>query len=116
MHYYGFDAHVSARALNAQGYFSAIGNQNFLEHDLTGLGIPLPATLADHHQGFAVLDRLTVLDHDRLDHTVLVGFDLVHQLHRLDDADGLSRFDRISNLDEWFCAGGTRSVKRANHR
>src|SRR5256885_16290501 len=71
--------------------------------------------LADHHQGFAVLDRLTVLDHDRLDHAVLVGFDLVHQLHRFDDADGLSRFDRISDLDEGLRAGGTRAVESANH-
>src|SRR2546429_300607 len=77
---------------------------------------PIPVTLADHHQGFAVLDGLTVLDHDRLDHAVLVGLDLVHQLHRFDDADGLSRLDRISDLDEGFCAGGTRAVESANHR
>src|SRR6266513_3974255 len=76
----------------------------------------IPTVLADHHQGFAVFDRLTVLDHDRLDHAVLVGLDFVHQLHRLDDADGLSRLDRISDLDERLCAGGTRPVESANHR
>jgi hypothetical protein len=36
MHYHGLDAHVTARALDAQGDLSAIGNQNFLEHDLMG--------------------------------------------------------------------------------
>src|SRR6266851_9670868 len=76
----------------------------------------IPATLADHHQGFAVLDRLTVLDHDRLDYAILVGLDFVHQLHRLDDADGLSRLDRISYLDERLRAGGTRAVESADHR
>jgi len=33
MNYHGFDAHVTARALNAQGDLSAIGDQNFLEHE-----------------------------------------------------------------------------------
>src|SRR5712691_3652663 len=36
MHYHGLDAHVTAGALNAQGDLSAIGDQNFLEHDLMG--------------------------------------------------------------------------------
>ena len=36
MNYHGLDAHVTARALDAQGDLSAIGNQNFLEHDLMG--------------------------------------------------------------------------------
>src|SRR5437773_11819956 len=77
--------------------------------------LPIPATLADHHQGFAVLDRLTVLDHDRLDHAILVRLDFVHQLHRLDDADGLSRLDRISDLDEGLCARGPGPVESADH-
>jgi len=43
MNYHGLDAHITARALNAQGDLSAIGDQNFLEHDLTGaLGFPCP--------------------------------------------------------------------------
>src|SRR5436309_803614 len=79
------------------------------------ISLQIPVTLADHHQGFAVLDGLTVLDHDRLDHAVLVGLDLVHQLHRFDDADGLSRLDRISDLDEGLCAGRTRAVEGADH-
>src|SRR5262245_50336551 len=41
---------------------------------------------AEDEQRLAVLHRLAVLDQDRLDHTVAVGFDLVEQLHGLDDA------------------------------
>src|SRR5882762_7946956 len=36
MHYHGLDAHVAARALNAQGDLSAVSDQDFLEHDLMG--------------------------------------------------------------------------------
>src|SRR5256885_17145381 len=76
---------------------------------------PIPVTLADHHQGFAVLDGLTVLDHDRLDHAVLVGLDLVHQLHPFDDAEGRSLLDRLSDLHDGLWAGGARPAARPTH-
>src|SRR2546430_12266776 len=47
---------------------------------------PAPFGSADDHQWLPVLDRLAVLDKDCLYHTGLIGFDLVHELHRLDDA------------------------------
>src|SRR5438477_10898779 len=77
---------------------------------------PIPVTLADHHQGFAVLDGLTVLDHEPLDHAVLVGLHLVHQLHRFAHADGLSLLDRISDLAGGFRPAWTRAVESANTR
>jgi hypothetical protein len=36
MHDHGLDTHVTAGALDAQGDLSAVGNQNFLEHDFDG--------------------------------------------------------------------------------
>src|SRR6476619_2966081 len=41
---------------------------------------------ADHEQRLPELHRLAVLDQDRLDGPARVGLDLVHELHRLDDA------------------------------
>src|SRR5262245_54033772 len=47
-------------------------------------------TSAQDEQRLAVFDRLTVLDQDRLHRSGRIGVDLVHQLHRLDDADHLA--------------------------
>src|SRR3954470_9035901 len=41
----------------------------------------------DDEQRLAVLDRLAVLHQDCLDHARGIGLDLVHQLHRFDNAD-----------------------------
>src|SRR3990172_6292071 len=73
-------------------------------------------TSADEEKRLTVFDRLAVFDQDRLDHARGVGLDLVHQFHRLDDADGLTLFDRLSDLDERI--GGWRggAVKRAHDR
>src|SRR5512145_446392 len=54
----------------------------------------------DDEQRLAVFHRLPVLRQDRLDDAVLVGLDLVHELHRLDDADGLAGLDGVADLDE----------------
>src|SRR5215831_562072 len=74
------------------------------------------ATLRDHHQRLAVLDRLGVLDHDRLDDPVLVGFDFVHELHGLDHADRLAHLDRVAYLHKGLRARGAGTVEGANHR
>src|SRR6267142_3446807 len=62
--------------------------------------------LFDDEQRLAELDRIAVLGHDRGDAAGLVGFDLVHHLHRLDDAQHLAFLDFIANLDEGLRAGG----------
>src|SRR5580693_562611 len=46
--------------------------------------------LFDDEQRLAELDRITVTGHDRGDATGAVGFDLVHHLHRFDDAQHLA--------------------------
>ncbi len=67
-------------------------------------------------QRLAVLDRLRVFDQHFANHAVNVGADLVHQLHRLDDANCLPDGDLLAFFDEWFGTGGRRAVKRADHR
>src|SRR5436190_10403612 len=52
------------------------------------------------HQHLLELHRVAVLDQDLGDLSALGGGDLVHQLHRLDDADRLARLDHVADLDE----------------
>src|SRR5580700_941172 len=62
--------------------------------------------LFDDEQRLAELDRIAVLRHDRGDAAGLVGLDLVHHLHRLDDAQHLADLDFIADLDKRLRAGG----------
>ena len=45
-----------------------------------------------------------------------VGLDLVHDLHRLDDADRVADLDRAADLDERLGARAGRAVEGADHR
>src|SRR5688572_30571773 len=47
--------------------------------------------LFDHEQRLAELDRVAVLDQHGHDLAGLVGLDLVHHLHRFDDAEHVAR-------------------------
>ena len=53
----------------------------------------MAAALFDDEQRLAELDRLAVLDQDLADRAGMAGFDLVHDLHRLDDAHRLVFLD-----------------------
>src|SRR3982750_2086673 len=57
-------------------------------------------TLLDHEERLPVFHRLPVLDQDRLDGSRDIGLDLVQQLHRFDDAQGLALGDGLTDLDE----------------
>src|SRR3954466_5277483 len=48
------------------------------------------------HQHLLELDRVAVVDGELGDLAALGGGDLVHHLHRLDDADGLAGVDRVT--------------------
>src|SRR5579862_905534 len=72
--------------------------------------------LADDEQGLAVLDRLAVLDQDRLDHARGVALDLVHELHRLDDAARFAFLDRGAYVDEGRRIRRGRAIEGAHHR
>src|SRR5471032_54756 len=63
-----------------------------------------------------VLDRVRVADVDLVHETHHLGLDLVHQLHRLEDAERLPRCDGVALLDERCRAGCGRAVEGADHR
>src|SRR5690606_29820718 len=56
--------------------------------------------LLDHEQRLAVLHGLPVLNKDLGHGAALVGLDLVEDLHRFDDADGVAFLDRVADFDE----------------
>src|SRR5260221_13226709 len=72
--------------------------------------------LLDQEERLSVLHGLAVLDQDRLHGPRLVAFDLVQELHRLDDAQGLPLGDRLADLDEGWSAGGGRAIEGSHHR
>jgi hypothetical protein len=61
-------------------------------------------------------NRRGVLDMDRTDDSVDVRFHLVHELHRLENAECLARANRLSFLDERRRARLRRAVERPDHR
>src|SRR5258707_15718075 len=67
-------------------------------------------------QHLSELDRLPVVDVDRAHDGLESGLDLVHQLHRLEDAERLSRCDDVPDLDEGRRARLGGPVERADHR
>src|SRR3954468_968190 len=70
----------------------------------------------DDEERLAELDRLAVLAQDLPDRAGCVRLDLVHDLHRLDDADRLADPDGAADLDEGVGARAGRAVERADHR
>src|SRR5262245_57593129 len=62
---------------------------------------PMPAAARserlDQEQLLSVLHGLGVLDQDADDAALGLGFDLVHQLHRFDDADRLPHLDHVAD-------------------
>src|SRR5260221_4361367 len=62
------------------------------------------------------LHGLRVLHSDFADHTVQLRFDLVHDLHRLDDADHLARRDPAADFDVRLGPGLGRGIERPHHR
>src|SRR5438067_13682123 len=72
--------------------------------------------LFEDEQWLAEFDRVAALRHDRSDAPGPVGFDLVHHLHRLDDAQHLPDLDLIADLDEGLGSRGGRGVEGPNDR
>ena len=96
MHGDGLDAHFTTGTLYAQGNFATIGYDDFFEHVGRARLDVLP--LIDDEQSLSILDGFAVLHANRLNHSGYVGFDLVHHLHRLDDAQGVAFTDTIPHL------------------
>src|SRR4051794_37149474 len=70
----------------------------------------------DREQALAVLHGLPVLDVGLYELPVAVGGDLVHEFHRLDDAEDLSLPDRLPDVHEGLGARLRRSVERTDNR
>src|SRR3954447_6837215 len=64
-------------------------------------------------QDVAELDRVGVLLVDRAHDAAVLALHLVHQLHRLEDAERLTRHDRVADLDERRRAGRGGAVEGA---
>src|SRR5436190_8235350 len=65
-------------------------------------------------QPFSVLNRLSALDIDVDDFAVVLGIDLVHQLHGFDDAEHLALLHLAADLDERSRARFRRLIERAD--
>src|ERR1043165_4208205 len=70
-------------------------------------------TLFDDEQGLAEFHRVAVGGHDRGDLAGLVALDLVHHLHRFDDAEHLAFLPLAADLDERLRAGRSGAIKSA---
>ncbi len=135
MHDHCLDPQLPARALDAQGDLAPVRDQNLVEQLAGYLAchegvtsralaarsgrVSVPGTaraLADDDKGLTVFDRLAIFDEDRLDDACLVRFDLVHELHRLDNAQGVSGLNRIADFHEGSGAGSGGAIEGSNHR
>src|SRR5689334_9366339 len=76
---------------------------------------PLSSRL-DREQSLAVLDRLAVLGKHLHDLSGDVRLDLVHELHRLDDAENLVLLDAVSRRSERRRLRRSRAVERSDDR
>src|ERR1700686_97921 len=73
-------------------------------------------SLFDDEQRLTKLNRVAALCHDRGHASAAVGFDLIHHLHRFDDAQHLSGLDFVADLNKSLGSGGGTGIERADHR
>ena len=97
VHGHGLNAHFATGALNTQGNLAAIGYYDFVEHAIAAglVGVPL----IDDDQGLTIFDRLAVLHANGFHDAGHLRFDLVHHLHRFDDAERVAFVDAITHLN-----------------
>src|SRR6185436_7024610 len=69
----------------------------------------------DDEQRLAELDGLAVLAQDLADRPGGVGLDLVHDLHRFDDADRVADLDDAADVDEGRRARAPRAIECPDH-
>src|ERR1019366_5635189 len=65
---------------------------------------------ANGEKSFSVLDWPATFHEFSYDSPGNFGLDLVHQLHRFDNAENLAEFHRVAYFDEWRIAGLGRLV------
>ena len=113
------DPELAAGPDHADGDLAPVGDEDPLEHG-TGPGSDrverAGARRLELEQELPVLHGRCVLDADRPHDGVCLGLDLVHELHRLENAERLPALDRVAHLDERRRARLGRAVERADHR
>ena len=85
----GLDPEFPAGALNSEGDFAPVGNENFFEHGNWRLAS------VDHEHDLAVLNRLPVVAQDLSDNACFIGLNFIEDLHRFNNANGFTRLDGI---------------------
>src|SRR5690554_3017508 len=101
-------------SLQARRMRSAI-SPRFAISTLSSIVKILAQQSGDGDQRLVVFDRLAVFDQDAFDNAGLVCFDLVHHLHRFNDADHITRLDALTYFNKGAGGGGRRAVECANH-
>ena len=94
----GFDIKFAAGADDAEGNFTAIGDEDALEHgvvseEVNPCALTREANLFDAEKDVAVLDGCAIFGDDGADGTGFFRFDFIHHLHGLDDAESLADGD-----------------------
>ena len=94
------DPHLAAGAQDPERDLPAVGNHNLVKH-----GPALPRSLKqsrtlDDQQGLAIFHGVPVFHEQGSDHTIDIRFDLIHDLHGLDDAHDIPTFDGLADADK----------------
>ncbi len=100
------DAQLPARSQDAQRNLAPIRDQNLSKHwPRRWILALLLAVGMNAEERFAILDRLPVFHQDANDFAGHFRFDLVHQLHRFDDAQHLALLHTVSRFHERWGPG-----------
>ncbi len=108
----GTDPQFFAGADDAKCDFAAIGDEQFSKHRFQSG----TAMETQGEERLAVFDRLAIGDQTLDDFPGCIRFDLVHELHGLDDAEHLAVLNLVPNLDKGRGTRRRRLVKRAHDR
>ena len=101
------DPEFAASADDAKSDFPAVRDENFGKHK--------DEALLDAEQGVPVLNWAGVVDTDFADGAGTLGFDFVHHLHGLDDAESLAFADGGADFDKGGGVGRRLVVEGADH-
>ena len=97
MHGNGLDPHFMRRTVNAQRDFAAVGDKDFFDRH----------RLSNHQQWLVKFDRLPAFQINCGNRSCIWRDDWVHDLHRLNDQDGVTGLHLLANADE-RCSIGLR--------
>jgi hypothetical protein len=127
-----FDPKLATRTNNPEGYLATICNEYLVEQISPSYesvvarqgvdtndcrrGAEARSPFLDHKQSLVVFDWLPILGKNLGNPAVDVGFDLIHQLHRLDDAKNRSDADFLPDLDIRLGVRGRSPIERSDDR